>query len=313
MKRPTRGVTALVAALMIVSGCGGQSEVNGGSDGQTNTTDVLIFAPTPAEEEASLRQSYQAVIDMLSAETGKAIRFRYATDYAAVIEGLRTGEIDIAQLGPLSYVLAKQQGAQITLVAAQSKEKGGNPGYQSYGITRTGSPIRTLADFRGKKVCFVDEYSASGYLYPSAGLLTVGITPLQDTTPIFAGGHDAAVLAVASGQCDAGFAQSQMVESELIEKGQIQPGQITTVWKSAIIPGAPAVIAADLSPDLQRQLTTALLDKANADYLREHGFCSGGCPIGDEDSYGYVTVDDADYDPVREVCRFTRHKSCMDG
>lgn len=309
--RPSRRVTAAlaiaVAALLIASGCG-QSVTDGRSGDEGGDSHTLVFAAVPSMQPANQQQSYQPILKMLRKETGKEISVQYATDYAAVIRGLREGKIHIAAIGPLSYVLAKQQGVQITLVAAQTEAKGQRPEHRSYGITPAGSPIKTLADFRGKKICFVDRYSTSGYLYPSAGLLDVGVQPEHDITPIFAGSHDASVLAVASRQCDAGFANDNLVE-RFIEQHQIQPGKIVTVWKSEQMPSGPIVVANNLASQLRQQLTTALQQHADADYLRAHGFCQGGCPIGELATYGYVAAEDSSYDRVREVCRIEQLKS----
>lgn len=303
---------AAVATLLIMSGCV-QNAADGVASSASDDPQVLIFATVPSDRPDSQQQDHQPIIDMLKEETGKEIRFQTGTDYKSIITGLLDGKIDIADLGPFSYVLAKQQGAQITAVVARVNKKGEPPGYQSYGITWTGSPIQTLADFRGKKVCFVDPNSTSGYLYPSAGLLAVGIDPEKDTVPIFAGRHDAAVLAVANRQCDAGFTHEKPLDRQLIEQGLLQPGQITTVWRSETIPGPPLVIADHLDPELRQLLTTALEEKANADYLRANGFCQGECAIADGFAYGYQPTTDADYDSVREVCRITQNKSCTEG
>lgn len=62
----------------------------------------------------------------------------------------------------------------------------------------------------GKKVCFVDPSSTSGFLYPTAGLIEEGVIASGSeadisaaVTPIYAGGRDASALAVKSGDCDA--------------------------------------------------------------------------------------------------------------
>lgn len=266
----------------------------------------LVFVSVSNQQPPNLQQYYQPMLKMLTKETGKEIRVKYATDYSAVIAGLREGEVDIAALGPLSYVLAKQQGAQITLVAAQETERDQPPEYRAYGVTTPSSQIKALAEFRGRKICFADRYSASGYLYPAAALLDAGIQPERDITPIFAGGHDASVLAVASHQREAGFAFDKVADRQLIEQHQIQPGQIIIVWQSDPIPGGPIVITNSLAPQLRQQLTTALQQHANADYLRAHGFCQGECPIADRDTYGYVAVDDSFYDSVRAICRIAQ-------
>ncbi len=311
-RSPVLGLLA-VAALLALSACG-QSGAEGSGSGRPDS-DEIVFAAVPSEESASLQQGYEPILKLLEERTGKTVRFQQATDYAAVIEGQRAGQIDIAQFGPFSYVLATRQGAKITPIAAQVDGPEETPGYQSYGITRSGSPIRSLADYRGKKVCFVDPASTSGYLYPTAGLLEAGINPETDITAIFAGGHDASVLAVQSGQCDAGFAYDTMVDSQLIQKGAIKPGEIAVVWKSETIPGSPVAISNDLDPELKQTITQVFQEQANIDYLRGNGFCTGECQLGltgDENSWGYKAVDDALYDGVRKVCDITKVNTCVE-
>jgi phosphonate transport system substrate-binding protein len=302
---------AVVAALLIASGCD-QIATDGRAGGESANPQVLTFAAVPSQRPAVVRELHQPILEMLKKETGKEVRFQTGTDYSTIVEGLRSGKIDIAALGPLSYVRAKQLGAQITVVVARVNEKGKAPGYQSYGITWADSPIRTLEDFRGKKVCFVDRGSTSGYLYPSVLLRALGIEPESGTTPIFTDRHDAAVLAVANHQCDAGFALDRVVDRDLIEQGQLQPAQITTVWESETIPGPPIVIANHLAPELRQRLITALQKNANADYLRANGFCQGECALADGFAYGYQSADDADSNGVREICRI-QSDFCTEG
>lgn len=307
--RRTAGRLAAAAAILTLAACG-QSAAPGADAGAGAP---LVFAAVPSEESTTLQQSYDSIIAMLEKETGRTIEFQTATDYAAVIEGMNAGQIDFANFGPFSYVLAKNQNDGITAVAAAVDEKGGEPGYKSYGIVPAGSDITDLAGFAGRTVCFVDPASTSGYLYPTAGLLEAGIKPeaggLKQT---FAGGHDASVLAVASGQCEAGFAYDTMVDVELVESGQIQPGQITTVWKSETIAGSPVAVAGDVDEQTRTQIAEAFATKANVDYLTENGFCESvqTCQVGEEGGWGFVAVDDALFDGVRKVCEVTKAESC---
>lgn len=220
------------------------------------------------------------------------------------------GTVDIAALSPFSYVRAKRQNPSIIPVSAQTKERDDKPAYQAYGITRADSPITSLADFRGRTVCYVDDDSTSGYIYPSAALLAIGIRPMEDTVPVFKVDHEAVVTSVADKQCDAGFAYDTMVDRQLIESGRIKPGDIKPVWKSEFIPGAPLVISGALPAELRQQLITIIHQKANSDYLRANGFCQGECPLGDANASGYSPVDDTWYDSVRTVCQRLRNPSC---
>jgi phosphonate transport system substrate-binding protein len=310
-----RAAVALVgAALLALTACGQSAAENTGQAqaGGSAAPDTLVFAAVPSEESTSLQQSFQAVISLLERETGAKIQFENATDYAAVIEGMRAGQIDVAMFGPFSYVLAKNQDPGISALAAVVDEKGGQPGYVSYGITKADSPITDLAGFARRTVCFVDPNSTSGYLYPTAGLLEAGINPQTGINPIFAGGHDASALAVASGQCDAGFAYDAIVDSQLIDAGQLQPGQLKVVWRSETIAGSPIAVASDVSPELRQKIADTLVQEGNVDYLAANGFCSSveDCEVGEEGSWGYAPVDDSFYDGVRRVCDVTKAESC---
>ncbi|WP_461144493.1 phosphate/phosphite/phosphonate ABC transporter substrate-binding protein [Salinifilum aidingensis] len=304
-----RGTAVLAAAVaafaLLLSACGPSAADRGGG-----SPDELVFAAVPSEDSANLQQDYAPVIKMLEEETGKKVRFQQATDYAAIIEGQRAGKIDIAKYGPFSYMLARKKGVGAEAVAAQTEQKGKEPGYRSYGITRPGTGIDSLADFRGKKVCFVDPTSTSGYLYPTSGLIEAGVNPKTGVRPIMAGGHDAAALGVASGQCAAGFAFDTMVDRQLIQQGELRSGQLKTVWRSEVIPGDPAAVSTDLSPELRESITRALRTKANSDYLRDHGYCSGKCRVGDTGGWGFTEVTDAKYDSIRRVCETTRNEQC---
>ena len=61
---------------------------------------------------------------------------------------------------------------------------------------------------------------------------------------------------------------------------------------------------------LKAQLTDAFQNKANVDYLKANGYCSQDCAFGGGGSWGYAPVDDAFYNPIRQVCAITENKNC---
>ncbi len=302
-------VAAAGAALALSLAACGESADESKSAG-ANDPETLVVAAVPSEQSQSLKEQYELVIKVLEKETGKKVEFQNATDYAAVIEGQRAGKIHIAGYGPFSYMTAKDGGVDIVPLSAVVEKSGDKPGYQSYGITKSGSPIKTLADFKGKKVCFVDQKSTSGYLYPTAGLKEAGIDPEKDITPVFAGGHDASALAVAKGDCDAGFAFDTIVDKTLIEKGQLKAGDLTTVWKSETIAGSPFAVSNKLSKDLVAKITDAFQNKMNTDAAKSAGLCTDKCAWPEKKAFGMVKVDDKLYDGVRKVCQITQAKAC---
>ncbi|OBA60754.1 hypothetical protein A5647_13050 [Mycobacterium sp. 1100029.7] len=302
--------TALLMTVLLTACGSSATPARGGSGSGGRNPDQLVFAAVPSENAQSLQQAYQPLITLLQKATGKPIRFQSATSYSSAIEAQRADKADFVQYGPFSLVTAQNSGVKVTPIAAETVAKGTPPGYHSYGITRPGTGINSIADFRGKKVCFVDPNSTSGFLYPSAALIKAGIDPNKDVTQVISGGHDASALSVLNGQCDAGFAQESMIDRTLPGKGQLKPGQLNVVWKSDLIPGSPIGISDDLAPDLKAKIIGAF-PNANVDYLNANGICTPACAhLGEVNGWGYATVDNAFYDSVRAVCQTTHAKQC---
>jgi phosphonate transport system substrate-binding protein len=328
MRRTPFAVLAL-SALLVAAACGNDDEQAGPSASEGKVAPgaseelpkKLIFAAVPQEENEELVEEYGPFITAISEEIGIPIEFFTASDYAGVIEAQIAGRVDIAQFGPFSYVIARNNGAAIEPIAAQIEGPNEEPVYQSYGIVPKGSPIKDLAGFRGKKVCFVDPSSTSGYLYPSAGLLDVGIDPQKDVTPVFAGGHDASGIAVAKGNCEAGFAFDKIVDTELAKAGDINAGDLQVVWKSEPIANSPMAVRSDLSATVKEKLKGAVV-KVTGAYLAENGRCgklevaqladgTKACTFTGDAVYGYTTVDDSTYNGVRAVCEKTKSEKCL--
>ncbi|WP_026927835.1 phosphate/phosphite/phosphonate ABC transporter substrate-binding protein [Granulicoccus phenolivorans] len=300
-------VAAVGATALLLSACGSSAQ----SAPTSSAKDTIVFAAVPSEQSSSLRSQYENVIKVLEKDTGKKVEFQDATNYAAVIEGQRAGKIDIAGYGPFSYKIAKDGGVPIEPVSSAVKNPGDTPGYHSTAWVPADSTITDLSGFRGKKVCFVDAASTSGFLFPSAGLLEVGIDPNKDVTQVLAGKHDASMLSTASGQCDAGFAQDSMVP-DLIKKGQLKEGQLKQVWESPLIPGSPiAMNTTTLDADTQAKVRTALQEHANVKWMVSNGICTdeASCKMPEDKPYS-VKVDDKFYDPIRQVCDATHAKAC---
>lgn len=301
-------VAALAGAIALAaSGCGSASGSSGSDDSGT-----LRYAAVPAEQNIDPTSAYGDIIKLLEKDTGKKVEFVRSTDYNAVIEGMVSGKIDIAEFGPLSYVLAKNNGAKISPIAAMVG-KGEPPTYQSYGIVPKNSPIKDINGFKGKKVCFVDPSSTSGYLFPTAGLQAAGIDPKTGVTPVMAGGHDNSVLSVASGKCDAGFAENAMVDTILPSKGKLKPGDVRVVWKSTPIPQSPVAMRDALPADVKAKLVQAFTKDARKDRMVQLGICkdTDHCQVtSDASIWNYSPVTDATFNTIRKVCAATKNENC---
>lgn len=314
--RFARVAVVAAAAALVLAGCSGSDSPTPNDKG---FPDRITLAAVPAENSADMRASYDPLIAMLEKETGSTIEFVQASDYAGVVEGMIAGNVDLAFFGPFAYVVAGLNGAQLTPLGAVIEAQGAEPGYQSYGLARSdNAAIDGLEDFAGKKVCFVDPGSTSGFLYPTAGLIEAGVIRSGSEadisaamTPIYAGSHDASALSIKNGDCDAGFAFDSMVDETMVQKGDLAPGDLKTVWKSEMIAGSVFAANDALGAETIDKLRTIFTEKVNGTVLAAEGFCEGdGCLITDERAWGVVRVDDSAYDGVRKVCEVTGSAKC---
>ena len=250
--------------------------------------EALRIGLIPSEDAQSMIESSKQVLDQLQAQLGMPVKPFVATDYNGVIEALRSKKLDVAYLGPFSYVLAnKVAGAEAFAVAVTRKT--GKSAYHSLIISRADSPIKSLADLKGHTFAFVDPSSASGHLFPKAGLEQAGYKPESTfSRMIFSGSHDASILAVANRKVDAA-AVADRILATAVAQGSVKQDELQVVWTSPDIPESPMVWRKDLDPALKQKLAAALANVKDV-------------PWGDQGLLnGFQPTTDAAYDVVRDT------------
>jgi len=208
---------ALAASVVIATACGGTPSAspaassaataaasNGPRIGSFERPVVLAF--TPSQESSTIATNGAAIKAFLEKQTGLAWKVTTMTSYAAQVEGMCSGSIDVGFFAPLQMTLLLSKSCGTPVLGALRKDDTGQLAttYKSQILVRTDSGINNLADLKGKKFAFVDPLSASGYVFPT---LVVKNKTGQDpktffSQTIFAGGHPQAALAVYNKQVD---------------------------------------------------------------------------------------------------------------
>lgn len=264
--------------------------VSGVMAGSTAEPGKLKVGFIPAEDARAMVRQSQAVLDKLAAATGMKVDVFVGSDYNATIEALRAKHIDLALLGPFSYVLATTQ-APVEAFAITVTAKTMQPGYHSVIITQKDSPIKSLNDIKGRTFAFVDPGSTSGFMVPSTAFIKAGITPEKDFKQVmYSGGHDASIVAVAEGKVDAASVADRILERGFA-KGLAQRDKIRVVWQSQLIPNDPVLYRKDLPEDLKKKIREAFYEMKNL-------------PFGEMGTVAqFKPATDKDYDPVREIAQ----------
>jgi phosphate/phosphite/phosphonate ABC transporter binding protein len=163
----------------------------------------LRFGLPPAFPAHIGRAEFAGFFRYLEERVGRPVELVVSADYHALRSNLLRGAVDFAQLPPLQLVLAQHAAPELRLLVGVAYER--TQTYHGYIVRRIDSPIRDIADLRGKRFCYVDRESTSGYLLPRHYLRTHGLDPDKlFAATRFSGDHTAVLKDVLSGRCDAG-------------------------------------------------------------------------------------------------------------
>jgi len=251
----------------------------------------LRIALLPNEAPDKELKKHATMTNHLEKILGMKVKVQVGIDYTAVIEALRNNHVDVAYLGPFSYVLADiaTKGNVEPLVVGVRK-KSGKSAYNSVIVARTDSGINKAKDF-GKKhtISFSDPASTSGFLVPSYRFAQLGIDPQKDFKQvIFAGGHVASLMALNSGKVDGAGTNLPTLEKS-IKKGVVDGTKIKIIWKSPDIPGSPLTVRKDIPWKVKYLLLKAFM----------------GIPEGVDSYEGkmarYEPAWDSAYDIIRDI------------
>ncbi|MDP4021954.1 phosphonate ABC transporter substrate-binding protein [Methylobacterium sp. NEAU 140] len=269
----------------------------------------LTLAVIPVENATGTADRYAPLTAYLSKALGVPVKLRVANDYAAVIEGQRAGNIQIAFYGPASFARAVMTGVKVEPVVNQKHENGVS-GYHSVLYVRADSPYRTLEDLKGKNLALVDPNSTSGNQAPRYFLQKAGIEVDKFFgKTVYAGSHENAVLALVQGTADAAAnlwnSETDTVVTRMATKGMLKKPDGTpmgqsdfrVVFKSEFLPEGPFAVLASLPDDLKAKIRAAFLalpkaDKAAFDRLSD----------GKDLDLTPVTL--KDYQPIIDMLRF---------
>ena len=240
---------------------------------------TLTVGLIPSEDSRAMIANSQAMMDMLAKALGMPVKPFVAADYNGVIEALRSGRLDVAYLGPFSYVLGTTI-APIEAFAVAETKKAGRTYYYSQIVAHKDTGIKTIKDLKGKTFAFVDPSSTSGHLFPKAGLIKAGFNPDTDFgRVIFSGSHDSSAIAVENKKVDAAAIADRILDAA-IAKGLAKREDLVEVWRSDPIPESPTVWRKNLSPDLKSRVQAAFLEVKDIPWS-DQGLLNGFHPTND--------------------------------
>jgi phosphonate transport system substrate-binding protein len=241
-----------LAMIVILTACGGSEEAK---ETESTTPEKLRFAVTDVEGMEELQRDFEAFRAQLETTLGLPIEFFAVADRSAAIAALKSDQIDVLLTGPAEYVIMKNNTNVSPLVGIQQ------PNYHSQVVVWADSPIKSMADLKGKTVAMSDVGSTSGHLAPAKILKDAGIDPMNDVELVMLG--DAYVQALKNKDVDA-WAGGWKHFERFIEKEGLDRNLFRVLQEGPLLPSDIFVASSKLSAEYIETLRTKMMNDQQA-------------------------------------------------
>ena len=212
------------------------------------------------------------------------------------------GDFTFTHGNSLLYIILRENFG-LQLIATEQR---GQYGARTAGsiIVRRDSPIKTLADLKGKRMLFGPQLAPTGYLAQYDLMLQAGFDPELEldyyAIPHGAYKHEKVIYGVYFGDYDVAAAPSLDLEL-MTREGRIFADDFRVLAQSEIIPYCTFGAAKDVDPELVKKFRKALLDLTPETTVKIEGQVLKVLDSAWID--GFETLLDQDYDPIRAMAK----------
>lgn len=261
----------LFVSLLLVSGIGVAQEKK-----------EIILGSVAMDIPAVMHKRLSPLTDYLSKELNLPVTLQLSPNMGAAIEQIANQQVDIAYLTPVAYLKAHKKGG--TQIVAKTVTDG-KASFQLMIVVKADSPIKTVADLKGRSFAFGDKKA----LLQRATVLEAGLPLEQLGTYQFIGHYDNIANAVLHGDFDAGILKDTTAY-KWEKKG------LRILYASPNLPPYNIGVSSAIKGELLEKITHAFLslDKKNAEHLKV-------IKAVDKKYDGFAAADDKDYDVVRKM------------
>ena len=252
----------------------------------------IKFGALPRLSAGELQAMYSPLAEYLSRETGEKFTIVVPKDFDAFKAAVKAGQMDVGFANPLIYVQAKEK-SNLEPLALASEVKSGTR-LRGIIIVRKDSGIAKVQDLKGKKLIFVDNDSAAGYVFQMLLLSKAGLDVNRDFTVLpFAKKHENVTAAVFNKTADAGGIREDELDKM---KDKLDVSQIRIVGYTDYFPNWPFFATAKLKPEMASKIRAALLKLKPNDPQNEK-------ILGPARLTGFIPVTDKEYDELRKAAK----------
>ena len=244
----------------------------------------LLFGSVAMDIPAAMHKRLKPLTQYLSKELGQSVLLKLSPNMGAAIKEVADKKVTLAYLTPVAYLKAHKQGGAKIIVKTVTK---GKASFQLMIVVKKDSPIKTVADLKGKTFAFGDKRA----LLQRAAVVGAGIKIEDFSEYKFIGHYDNIARAVNNGDFDAGILKDTKA-FKWEEKG------LRILAASPDLPPYNIAANGDVSDELLAKLKKAFLklDQKNPEHLKVIKAIA-------KKYTGFAATNDAEYDVVRELIK----------
>lgn len=250
----------------------------------------IILAVHPYASPVDLVRNFTPLLEYLNEVTGRKFNMVISQSYETHIARVGANEVDIALMGPASYVSMSEQFGKKRLLCCF--EINGSPDYNGYIIAKKDSPATSLADLQGKSFASSSRKSTMSYVLPRYMFIEAGI-PFPDAQLRIVGSHNNVCLNVLAGDVYAGGVREKAYQ-------KYKDRNLKIIAVSPKLTEHPFVATDRLDDETYTQIKQAMINITSEEEIEKLLK-----PIKSTIT-GLTAVEDVDYDRLRTIMAVVR-------
>lgn len=192
--------------ILVVFGLGCEKPDNSPAP-ETNQPPGLVFAVPPYEMPSNIEQRFNPLLTYLSEQLNQPVKLHISASYEDQVKRLAEGEVDLAYMGPSSYIKARDNfnHGKPTLIAAEAP-------YRAVLIVHKDSDIQTTSQLQNHSLAFGSYHSYSGHYVVRQRLRLQNVLLRDLQFYSFLGRHERAIMSVIHQDFDAAATTEGMAQ-----------------------------------------------------------------------------------------------------
>ena len=251
----------------------------------------LIMGVFPRRNPSEMVDMFNPLAQHLSRELGRPVKLETASNFKSFWEAVAAGRYHLVHYNQYHYVRSHKQFGYQVIAKNEEAHKSTVAGSL---VVRKDSGIKSIQDFRGKKIVFGgDKQALVSYILPTYLLRQAGLKP-GDYTEDFAQNPANVALTVFFHQADGGGIGDVVFQTPFV-RDKVDATQMEYLVKGEQVPHLPWAVRADVPMAERRRIQQILLSVRDA---------ADGETILNAGALTQLRVaEDSEYDSVRRIIR----------